>query len=325
MAPKSSKRVASSDATASGKNRKVITKRADKVLETMQGEVEANRIAEMKQYVWDAMGTSQAVSDRCYCVAVDHAKKMASAHHLHRNNDTVAQVPGYHKEEAVRQSKCLQDRAMMILMQDKRQVEQLYLWLTGYSNSTQLGIVSLPVRNFLRISLLGMDKRAILQRHRMRLYHCERFCHNFDFGPFGFVRPVMADLADTADPMVDSITHHDSQLQATLPCNLQIPVSLIGNLDNQWQLIRWATATTAMVKGPGGMSFTALKLFTKENQQTILAFEAHIACILQDDQDLEIGQTPSLQNPEIVPRLKGKATIGTGSSTRNTPAAPGAL
>ena len=71
-----------------------------------------------------------------------------------------------------------------------------------------------------------------------------------------------------------------------------------------------------MVKGPDGMSFTALKLFTKENQQTILAFEAHIACILQDDQDLEIGQTPSLQNPEIVPRLKGKATIGTGSSIK---------
>ena len=99
---------------------------------------------------------------RCYCVAVDHAKKMASAHHLHRNNDTVGQVPGYHKEEAVRQSKCLQDKTMMILMQDKRHVEQLYLWLTGYSNSTQLGIVSLPVRNFVRISLLGMDKRAML-------------------------------------------------------------------------------------------------------------------------------------------------------------------
>ena len=163
MAPTSSKRVASdapvSDATASGKNRKVSTKRADKVLETMQGEVEANRISEMRQYVWDAMATSQAVSDRCYCVAVDHAKKMASAHHLHRNNDIVGQVPCYHKEQAMTLCKCLKDKTMAILIQDKRQVEQLYLWLAGYPSSTQLGTVSLPGRNFHRISLLVMNKR----------------------------------------------------------------------------------------------------------------------------------------------------------------------
>ena len=101
----------------SGKKRKVSTTRADTVLETMQGEVQANRIAEMKQYVWDAMATSQVVSDRCYCVAVDHAKKMASAHHLHRNNDTVGQVPCYHKEQAMTLCKCLRDKTMAILIQ----------------------------------------------------------------------------------------------------------------------------------------------------------------------------------------------------------------
>ena len=166
------------------------------------------------------MATSQAVSDPCYCVAVDHAKKMASAHHLHSNNDTVGNVPCDHKEQAMTLCKCLKDKAMAILIQDKRQVEQLYLWLTGYSKSTQLGIVSLPVNNFHRISLLGMDKRGFLQKHRQMLYNSERFCHNFDFGPFGFVRPAMADLDATADPMVDPVIHHDSQLQAALPCNL---------------------------------------------------------------------------------------------------------
>ena len=68
-------------------------------------------------------------------------------------------------------------------------VAEWYFYLSGFTSATTLDVISLPVENFDRLSLIQFENWGMLTAQRRKMFAATELDHNFVFGLFGFVLP----------------------------------------------------------------------------------------------------------------------------------------
>ena len=152
MAPK--KRVCNDNASPKTKERNISGKRQDLALAGLTSEVEHGRRLEMAQFVWDEMLKYNTSCDVCYAIAVTQVKKRDMQYLFHRNNNCVGHVALYTKIEILAATKAMKHDVLKKVATDKKQLEELFKWLTNYSAATLLGVAMMPLVNFIEIAHL---------------------------------------------------------------------------------------------------------------------------------------------------------------------------
>ena len=132
MAP-NKKRDVSTEGGPPAKTQKISSKRAGHMLACLESEMQQSRVKEQRDYVLQEMLLCASTADQCYALALKIQKKRDNEQQLHRNMVLLGGVPGFHKENAVARYRCFRKPCWTGVCQDKRQLDQVFYWLTGFS------------------------------------------------------------------------------------------------------------------------------------------------------------------------------------------------
>ena len=102
----------------------------------------------MKDAANEEMALSGTYTTKCYAVCMKEKKRRDAESNFVWNLKFIGSVAIYRKETKISVSGLLNQEQLAAFFKDKRQVECWFAFITGYSNSTAIEVISMPVENF---------------------------------------------------------------------------------------------------------------------------------------------------------------------------------
>ena len=273
--------------------------RQDAAMQAMTTELNNRRGSDELAFIADECGQAAESRMICYAQCVKLRKKRENERFFHRNNAVIVHIAIYHFSRNLEKLSVFKKVHLVVISKDKQTIVQWFLYLTGFTQTTTLEIVEMPICNFDVLIDKQIARQGIAEKLRRKIAQSPDLDTNFDFGVFGFCKPET-----NKEDCVTSMRHHELGFEARLPNCMSIPVPMVG--DHGFKLTRWASAETCTVKGPAGFSFLVKKIFTEEQQEEITKHQINIKTVISDNDDMEIATRPDPTRPDMTPQLRGK-------------------
>ena len=95
------------------------------MLESMQSEVLAKRMEEMKAFVLEEMKIDQNTADSCYAIALKNQKRRESESFFHRNLVRLQDLPHFSGHQVLIKIQCFGSHLLTELNVDKKQAREI--------------------------------------------------------------------------------------------------------------------------------------------------------------------------------------------------------
>ena len=133
-------------AGATAKDRKVSAKQEDAAMTAVETDVIQARVSSMIEAVNEEQFSCERSATQCHAICVKRKKREAE-HILHRKMLNVGGTALVRREDTIKKCGHFKGAVLQTMLADKRGVSAWYFYLSGYTSSTTLDVISLPVEN----------------------------------------------------------------------------------------------------------------------------------------------------------------------------------
>ena len=118
----------------------------------------------MIEAVNEEMLACEQSATQCYAVRVKNKKRREAEHILHRHILAIGQTAVFRREDVIKKCGHFKGPVLIKMLADKKNITEWYFYLSGYTSATTMDVISLPVENFERLSLIQFENWEALSK-----------------------------------------------------------------------------------------------------------------------------------------------------------------
>ena len=305
-------------------SRRVSARRCDNALVSLQAEAQVERYSEVLDFIMLSCRNDNEIADQCHVICKRRERKMSAEEFFHRNFVRILMIPFFRFEVVLKGLKFCSDGCYTQLQNDKRLMKEVFLWLTRWSSTTEIGVTAMPCQNFYDVAARRIRLVGVLAAANSLFENCNSIDFNFIHGHFGFVCKSYPDDKLFDSEKVTEVVHHASGIKVLLPHGLTIlrkdilSASAIEDKDDKFTMTRWGCPHSTTLKGPNGLSLNIAKLF----ESTSLVLLPVAKYMIADAEDKRLATRPSPMQPETIYTVRSGCDDYIALMSGNAPVPP---